>query len=202
MKQVLLKTIRVIVLLGITSCSSMIKEVYKVNQNHNFESLSNYADFFEKSNNISGDNLLYLDSTSHKRFLDEVVKQKLATYYGSFINDTIEVKKSDFLQENMGCMSRVLNEIKNSTTRDFFLQNDSLFIKNENFTKNVFIYLKSNKQFQFNKTSKKLTVFLLYSTQLGELFKKDFQILQKYAIDNKNDVKLYIISIDKCYNLK
>jgi len=202
MKKNLWKIIEVTILFLITSCGSVIKEVYDVNQNHIFESLDHYVKFFEKSNNIRGDNLLYLDSSSHKKFLDEVVRQNFATYYGSFINDTIEIKKSDFLQENMGCMSRVLDEIKNSSMQNNFLENKSLFVKNENFKKNVFLYLKDNKQFHFNDASQKITVFLIYSSQLGKLFKKDFQMLQKYATENKNGVELFIISIDECYNLK
>lgn len=204
MKKIILRNITFFIVLLATSCQPIIKQMYSVNKNLSFKSVAEYLDFFEKTNKIEGDNLLYLDSSSQYRFLNEVVSDKLATFYGTFLNDSIELIKSDFLQENMGCMSRVLNEIKNSSVKYDYVdtKDQSLFVKNYNFKKNVFWYLKDNKKFQFDNSSQKLSVFLIYSTQLGTLFKKDFLTLQKYADENRNQVKLFFISLDKCYNLK
>src|SRR5688572_12556085 len=95
------------------SCNPIIRQLYGVNKNLTFESSDQYIAFFEKSNKIGSDSLLFLDSANHYDFLNEIVSKKLATFYGTFINDSTELKKSSFLEENMGCMTRVLNEIKN-----------------------------------------------------------------------------------------
>jgi hypothetical protein len=188
----------------LSGCSSIIKETYNVNNNYHFESVADYLEYFNQTNGFKGDKILYPNSISYNKLITQVVNEKTAIYYGTFINDSTELIKSEFLKENISCMGRVLNEIKKNSQSSPFrgAAIDSLLQPDKDFSKLTLYYLADKKPFHIDNTQKKLNVFLLYGKNIGKLFKKNFNEILKYTDDNKDLLTLHFISVDICYNLK
>jgi hypothetical protein len=119
------------------------------------------------------------------------MKVEFSEYYGSFINDSVEIKKSDFLEQNKVCMGRVLKEIETNSGEI----NDSLLVKNFQFKQYRLFNAKTGEQLNLN-SNNKLKVFLIYSYSFGNYFNSLYKDLAVFSKRNHNKLYIYVISLD------
>ena len=186
----------VIVCLFCLSCSPIIKTMYGVNKNIKFKNTNDYTYYLSKNYHFNIENLYYAQNeTSYKELATDIINKHTDFFYGIFLNDTTQIKKSDFLIENESCRSRILKEInsmhKNNTPLN--TQNNTLFKKNS------FKNIVTDKPINLSANNRKKVV-LVFSYKLGTLKENDFKEIEKLLF--KNEYDLYIISLDRVHDFK
>ncbi len=188
------KIIFALVALAVFSCKAYLSKKYKFNQELHFANQEEYSDYLLKKN-IQPANVLYIDSSSFIPFISKISNEGMSIFYGSFINDSLEIKKSENLKENMSCIGRVLMQIKeDSKTADHL--NDSLLVKSD-FNQFSFRNFSDRSLFRMsNDNTGKVNIFLIYSYKLGNYFDEAFKEALDFESKNKDAVQIKIITID------
>lgn len=170
------------------SCTPIIKAIYRVDREVEFESIEEYRNSLEKKYRINPDRLYYTTKSDYHKFADALIYSKANYLYGVFVSDTIKILPSKFFLENQSCQGRVIKEIERQTDT---LVLDSLF-------KHVFFQnISTGDQLKIDNNGKKKVVLIFGHTQ-GLLRRKDFVEVQK-LMDSRQDCELYILSVDPVY---
>jgi hypothetical protein len=172
-------------------CNPIIKSVYHVNREFKFTSRTDYLAFLNKSYSLTPGQVVYFDSVSERLFITDAMQKSISEYYGSFINDSTEIKQSAFLEENASCIGRVLKEIEDNSGKI----DDSLLVKNTVFRNYKLLNAKTDQQLEVN-ADKKVKVFLLYSYRLGTYFNSFYKDVAALSKNNKDQLSIYVITVD------
>lgn len=83
--------------LFLLSCTQILKKSTKVNRPFSFISQSDYYDYLINKKGFPKEQILFLDSISYLRFGQAVLMvENPMIYIGSFLNDSISIKKRLF----------------------------------------------------------------------------------------------------------
>jgi len=186
--------------ISFSSCKFLVGKYYGTNERFNFESRKAYSDFLEKKKKFDLSDIIYPDSAYWFNFVDFISRNELSEFYGCLLNDSTELKKSNFLQENLTCMGRVLGEIQTNAIQ-YSSSDSSLIIKN-NFKNFLFREFLTNKKFELNHSEKPLKIILIYSYSFGRVFDKLYDSVYSFHMSHINETQLNIIALDNIFHLK
>lgn len=183
----------IVILLLFYSCKPLVKTVYGVNKEIKFKSLNEYRDYVSSKYHIDLTKFYYLDSNSYYDFINLVIQTKTDYFFGTFLNDSTEIKKSDYLTKNESCVGRVLKEINYSAK-----ENNPLKVKNESLKTHSFVNITTTAPLQFSNDNRNKIV-LIYSYKAGTINKNDFIQIQN-LVNSTTTHDLVILSIDNVFD--
>jgi hypothetical protein len=165
--------------------------MFHVNRKFTFTNRTDYLQFLNKSFALKPEQIVYLDSSSERRFFSQINTGEVSEYFGSFINDSVEIKKSAFLKENVACIGRILREIdaKSGSIAD------SLLGVNNTMKQFRLWNAKTDQQLDLN-SDRKVKVFLLYSYGFGTYFNSLYKDIAEVSKNKSDNLSVYIISLD------
>ncbi len=181
----------------IYGCSSILRSKYRFNQPFRFSTKMEYLNYLENKYSFSYAHVLYPDSLSQYAFFNNVMQARLSQYYGTFINDTLEVKKTKHLSENLTCIGRVLKEIEINSSKVGYINDVTT---NTVFRDYHFKVADNDSDFVFNPNGK-VKIFLLYAFAMGNYFDEFFKDVVVWAKNVPEKVEIFIISLDPIQKL-
>ena len=125
--------------LHLMSCDTFLKLTYGLNKKFKFKTKESYLNFLQNEKGIDIKGVIYPDSNSRSSFLHSIMRDSLSIYYGSLMNDSVELVKTSDLKENLSCMGKILSDIKNNTMT--LKRRDSSFFIKSNFKNYKFNFL-------------------------------------------------------------
>ena len=180
--------------ISLGSCQALMSKFYGANKIANFESPEEYFSYIEKKKKIPRSAILIPDSSTYNKFMDSIYFGNQLVLYATYLNDSTAIKFTPDLKENMGCLGRVLNELKTNIDSKESIP-DSLIIKSD-FNNFLFNEASTDEKYQINRSSKPLKVFLLYFYGSGKFFDKTFQEALDFAKSHQNEMDLKVIATD------
>ncbi len=172
----------------VNSCRSIITRAYGINKNIDFQHLNEYKDYAVRNYHIDTNKLYFIGRDNYNSFITEVSMSGADLFFGTFLNDSTEIKKSSSLTENQSCSGRVLSEITGNTVNIHAATQRNNLLKT-----NVLYNSTTNQPLSF--ANNKIKVVLLYSYKSGSIRKQDFQEIQQ-IIDKTTTHDLAIVAID------
>ena len=182
-------------------CSAYTIKKYHLENKFEYKDKKSFLVYLKNKNIFSESQYLYLDSGTYIKFIYEKVQQdSSAIYQGCYINDSVLINRSRFLNENASCGSRIEKEIASN----FLLKNfpDSILLKENKMSDYKIKYLINDEPFDINKNKKDVTLFFLYSSAFGTYYDNLFKKINKLHLSLKNSTQVYVICIDPIYHLK
>jgi|GEM_PF-6392490 len=192
MKQV---TLFAILALLFGSCKAFFGTVYGFNRNINFKSSDEYLSYVEKKRKIPRSSILIPDSTIYGEFLETVINEQMGILYGSFLNDSTRIKRSEELEENVTCMGRVLSDVRNNVVV-IGVVNDSL-VERYDFNQFTFRNAEDGSVYGMESSTKPVKLFLLYYYSGGNYFDKHYKAIFDFANDHKDQIDVKVIVTDR-----
>lgn len=182
-------------------CSAYTIKKYHLENKFEYKDKKSFLVYLKNKNIFSESQYLYLDSSTYIKFIYEKVQQdSSAIYQGCYINDSVLINRSRFLNENTSCGSRIEKEIASN----FLLKNfpDSILLKENKMSDYKIKYLINDEPFDINKNKKDVTLFFLYSSVFGTYYDNLFKKINKLHLSLENSTQVYVICIDPVYHLK
>ena len=182
-------------------CSAYTIKKYHLENKFEYKDKKSFLVYLKNKNIFSESQYLYLDSGTYIKFIYEKVQQdSSAIYQGCYINDSVLINRSRFLNENTSCGSRIEKEIASN----FLLKNfpDSILLKENKMSDYKIKYLINDEPFDINKNKKDVTLFFLYSSVFGTYYDNLFKKINKLHLSLENSTQVYVICIDPIYHLK
>ena len=176
-----------------TSCNSGEKLIFGANKDKKFSSIKEYRAYMKAMYSFDQKQFYYADQKNYDSLLYYVAGNKIDYLLGIFENDSIEYKKSLFLDDNESCIGRIVNEIEVISK-----SGKSEKIRNDFFHNNRFINLE-NQQILDMQSSKTKKVILVVSYKLGRIHKNDFTKIEE-IVNQQMDYELIVLSLDKVFN--
>ena len=186
---------------GLLSCTAFLKQKYGLERKFRFQSRNDFIQCIEKEKTLPLNHILYIDSLSAEDFFrDNLQQSNSLLFLGMYLNDSIQIKKSDYFLENPECIGRIENEVILNLFRNEFP--DSLKVKTKNISAYVLHFLKDDSSYVFSNSTKKMKLFLIHSFSMGRyydsLYNRLFQLERKYS----DVLEICIINIDPVQQLK
>jgi hypothetical protein len=179
----------------------MLKKATKMDRKFSFKTLSEYYDYLINKKKFQPNQILFIDSISYAKFGQQVLMvENPMIYIGSFLNDSVSIKKSDFLKDNQACIGRMKGEIENNLGMTNYP--DSMVETKINLANYNFFFLHDKNKFSLLNSKKSLKVFLLYYYPLGTYYDKLYKEIEDACLKNIEKTELYIICVDPVYMLK
>jgi hypothetical protein len=191
-------TISCLISLFLVSCKALLLKKYKFNQEFKFQTKDEYLNYLQIKKKFNMSHVLYVDSNSNNNFANYIMDLHIAEYYGTLINDSTELKKSEKLQENLSCMGRVLTDINQNILK---LSDTSLYIKND-FKKFQFRYVNSGELFRYDDSGIPLKIVLLYGYAFGTYYNDFYKAMNNFSAEHSKEAEVYIVALDYSYHFK
>lgn len=183
------------------SCTPILKKATKVNREFSFSTQSDYYNYLVNKRGFPKEQILFLDSGSYINFGKKVlIEESPMVYFGSFLNDSISLKKSNYLKNNQACIGRMKGEIEKNLSIVFYA--DSIIESKINLANFNFYFLNDKKKFGNVNNKKRIKIFLLYYYPFGTLYDKLYKEIEETYLNNIEKMDLYIICVDPVYALK
>ena len=170
--------------------------MYGTNKELNFRSRKAYTSWVHEKYRIDSTRLFYIAKNSYSNFIHLVVESKLDYFYGIFENDSIVLRKSNYLEKNESCIRRVLGEINTISKNN---SNKVLQLKDTTFKSLTFYNIVSDIQLKMQNDNRK-KIILIFSYKAGTITRNDFEQIQT-AVEQIQGYDLLIISLDNLYDL-
>lgn len=184
-------------LIPMLSCSYFLAKKYRTNQPFTFTTKQAYLHYLQQEKHFEVNNVLYLDSVTYPLIFN-VISKGYPVYYGSFINDSIEIKKSAALMINEECVGRMSQEIrKNVAQKEGF---DSSLRLSSNINRFGLCHAINNHRLYIN-DNKRVKVFMLYGFAQGRIYDNLYKEVYQAYYETNRSFDLYIILIDRLYQL-
>jgi len=177
----------------ISSCKSVMSKMYGLNKPMNFTTKEEYIDYVENKRKIKRSDILLVDSADFGSLWSKALKTKAGYYLGTYINDSVSVRRTDFLKENTTCLARVLDNISLGMKSRESL--DSL-TEPDNFNEFQFYECSSGEKYSMSNSEKPIKIFLLYQFSSGRLFDTSFREIFDFAEQNRYKVEVKVIPMD------
>jgi hypothetical protein len=175
-----------------SSCKIIIEKKYGMNKPFKFKERKEYIEYLN-AKGFPSSNVLFVNDSSSYEFYRLLSDSQLGAYFGSLLNDSTEIRKTDELKENLSCAGRIIKDIDLNARRMEF---DSSFLVQSNFKTFSFKRLDNNEKFFMNSTNQKLKIIMLYGFSLGTLYDPLYREIINFYEQNKDKTELYIISLD------
>ena len=192
------RNLLIVLIFCTVSCKSFLAIKYKTNQPFTFKTKQAYIDYLEKKKHFEKDHLVFLDATTYNRIFD-VLSNSYPVYYGSFINDSTEIKKSNHLMINEECMGRMDGEIKKNIAQENHF--DTMLITSTNLNRFHLLKAITNAPLNINGNDHRLKVFMFYGFAQGSVYDELYKEVYKTYYETNRGFDLYIMLIDPLYNL-
>ncbi len=184
----------------LSACHFMAQYKYHIGKEMSFKTKKDYLSYIEKKRIISAQHILYLDLISLEDFYSDKIKNDNSlVYQGSYLNDSVCIKKSFSLEENKSCSGRMVHEIKENLLKQQYP--DSVLCKTKKLSSYKLYYLHNNESFVIEHNNKKLKVFLLYSYRLGSYYNRFYKQMLQLQTLNSSLIDIYLICIDRIPNI-
>lgn len=179
---------------GLLGCRYFSEKKYRIGQNFYFNHKYDFINYLKKKKSLPIQQYLYVDSVDYSRFVfNQLQQNKSGVYIGAFLNDSMEIKKSMLLRNNVFCSGRIENEIM--TIASMKKHPDSILQITHEISNYSLRFLESGAAFDINKNKEKITFIMVYSYGMGNYYDKLFQ--------NVSSLKnVYVICTDPVYKLK
>lgn len=171
-------------------CNSGEKLIFGANKDKTFSSLSEYKSFMRDKYGINSKQFYQADEKSYNSLLYYIAGNKIDYLLGIFENDSIEYKKSIFLEDNESCVGRITNEIEAISKLGGTEKKRNIF-----FQQNRFINFEDQKKLDWH-NSQTIKVVLVVSYKLGRIHKNDFIKIEE-IVRHHTGFELIILSLDK-----
>lgn len=182
------------------SCRYYAVMKYHLNNSYDFKTKSKYLDAFNKKNIGESFNLLYIDSADYLRFyIHELSNDSTLAYLGCFLNDSIAIRKSEFLSDNTSCSGRIQNEIK--TNLKMNIDSIKYNCKKAVISDYKFREVATGNIVNFN-SEDEIKIILIYTTGFGSYYDDLYKWINNSKNESNSKSKVYFISIDPVYQLK
>jgi hypothetical protein len=186
-----------------SSCYIISKSKYKLDRDFNFKNKEEYVKFLKKEKAFPIEKVLYLDASSYNEYLMELTRnnqESAIIYRGTYLNDSVQIKHNEFLQENESCYGRIEDQIQSN----ILLRKvpDSLLIKEKKLSQFKLLHLNNNEPFDMSREINQYNVFLGSIHKAGTYYRSFYK--RMIALQKKNSfvMNLYIILLDPVYKLK
>lgn len=183
------------------SCTTILKKSFKVNRKFSFNSKSGYYNYLVNKKGFPKEQILFLDSISYINFGQKALMvENPMIYFGSFLNDSVSIKKSPFLKDNQACIGRMKSEIEKNLSMAVYA--DSAVELKMNLSEFNLCYLYDKSKFSTVNNKKRLKIFLIYYYSFGTFYDTLYKEIEEICLNNIEKTDLYIISVDPVYALK
>ncbi|MEP6674594.1 MAG: hypothetical protein ABJA78_05550 [Ferruginibacter sp.] len=186
------------IVFSLASCKNYLAAKYKINQPFTFKTKHEYLDYLQQKKHFEKDKILYVDASTYSKLFN-AISNGYAVYYGSFLNDSTEIKKSAQLMINEACMGRMDAEIKKNIPR----QNgfDSLLTRSENIRQFKLLHAIDNSPLNINGNDGRLKVFMSFGFAQGAVYDELYKEVYKTYTDSNQSFDVYIMLIDPLYQM-
>lgn len=175
-------------LLLMTSCARILPAVYGLNNHKTFASKADYTKYITQATRVHNDHVLYVHKSDFHKLMSDISTRNVDYYYGTFINDSMQVEMSGYFKDNQSCGGRIIAELKQSSEKTKYIANSTL--------KEIRLYrMDDNSEFVFPNSNKRV-IFLIHSYKMGSVHKKDYKHIAQYITSVDDLAELYVISID------
>ncbi|MCP9753030.1 hypothetical protein EGI32_18925 [Ferruginibacter sp. HRS2-29] len=182
------------VLVIFSGCIKMAVKKYKLGRQFGDIKKEEYLRQISIENAVDPSLFLYPDSASYIPFGSS---SSINLYYGCFINDSVSIKKSDFLLDNQSCIGRINKEIENiiiSRQIDSFAKDTGINLSRLNFLR-----LADDQKVKLVNGEKKLSIILIYMYAFGTYYKGLYKEITDVCKKYEQYCDLHIISMDPIY---
>jgi hypothetical protein len=188
-----------ILIFFLSSCKWVVEKKFHMNQKFRFKSVVEYQNHLLKKG-FDTSSVLFLPANKYNDFaLDYFFGQTASPYIATFINDSIKIKKSEVLSENLGCMGRILKDVNNQVQDSTESQFEAV---KKQFSSYSFQQFGSNSDWTMSLSKKRFKIILVYSYSFGTYYNDTYKELLLFQRQNEADVDVFIISIDNLNTLK
>ena len=195
---------RIIVLatlyLIIVSCSYFANKKYHIGQPFNFREKSDFINHLQSKKIFDLSQCLYLDSICYFKFVYNQLNNPSVIVLGSFLNDSISIRQSQYYTTNSSCAGRIENEILNNLSLLSFP--DSVLDKKSRLSDYNFKKLSTKEDFHLDAEANKVNIFVLYSYSYGNYYDKLYQNIQSLITHYSYTAKIFVVCTDPVYRLK
>jgi hypothetical protein len=180
------------------SCLKIAEKKYGLNRHYTYKKQQDYLDQITRENGLNASQLVYLDSASYSNLIfTNYSSFSLTPYLGSYFNDSVSVKKTDFLLDNEACVGRIEQETENilvSNRTDTFARDTLINLARLNFFR-----LSDDRIIRLFDKDKKATIIMMYVYQFGSYYKNLFKAMEALRLKYEKDVNVYILTMDPIY---
>ena len=182
-----------------SSCKILFKKAYHMGAHMNYKTKSAYISYLKRKH-FPIDKIVFLDSVTYLKFAEFIAKDASNVYYGAFVNDSTQLKKSAYIYNNQSCSGRMNNEIDSILKLSVFP--DLALVYNPVFIKYPLHYLNNNKLLQGIISNKKILICLFYSYTQGTYYNKLYREIFAAVKEHENWADLLIITLDNVSYIK
>lgn len=186
-----------------SSCYIVAKNKYKLDRDFKFKDKQEYIKLLKKEKAFPIEKVLYLDSSSYFEYLMQLMgnnQESAIIYRGTYLNDSVQIKHNEFLQENESCYGRIEDQIQSN----ILLRKvpDSLLIKGKKISQFKLLHLNNDEPFDMSREVNQYNVFLGSIHKTGTYYRDFYK--RMIALQKKNSfvMNLYIILLDPVHELK
>jgi len=199
MKKILTAAI-IFIAFALISCKWYTINRFQINKPFSFKQKSDFIKHINKKKLFKINQVLFIDKESYAKFISEKLTQDSTVFYvGTYFNDSIIVKRSQYLHENTSCFGRIEQEIKNNCSRIDFNENELMHVSK--MSGYNLKYLSDNKTFDINADKKANKIFLTYSTHFGKWYDGLYKKINNIQKQNKQNASVYVVCLDPIYKL-
>lgn len=186
--------------LFIVSCNYYAYKKYHIGQPFVFKEKSAFINHLQSKKTFDLSQCIYLDSISYFKFVINQLNNPSVIVLGSFLNDSISIRQSQYYTTNSSCAGRIENEILKNLS--FLSFPDSVLDKKSRLSDYDFKKLSTKEDFHLDAEANKVNIFVLYSYSYGNYYDKLYQNIQSLITHYSNTAKIFVVCTDPIYRLK
>lgn len=180
------------------SCKYYAFKTYKIDRKCPFKNKKDYVFFIQKDPVLHDCNMLVLnDSSFSSFFLDFLQNKSSIVFIGAYINDSIKIKKSYYLNQQPNCSERIIDDIKKMSVNMSIP--DSLLIKTEKINSYIYSQIHKSDAPYSNLQEPKIKIYLSYSYAYGNYYYALYKKINEICRQSHYSISLYLISLDPFY---
>lgn len=181
-----------------TACKMYTYKKYHIEKPTSLKTRADYVKHMSSRNLFPLNQVLFIDSASYISFITEKVQQDSSVVYvGSYLNDSIVIKRTDLLNENTSCSSRMLNEIRHNISMKTLP--DSILITEKKLSSYKLYHLSDGRPFRFNDNGK-IHIILNYTSLIGTYYDDFYKRVMEIQQENSTSTEVYVIILDFLVN--
>lgn len=174
-------------------CKSWVGKKYEFNRPFNY---AGKHDFLNKlhQRNIDSNFLFVTNHSSFTPLINWLGHNNPPIYIGTFINDSVMLKRSDFLKDNQSCMGRLEQEI--SQHLQLLQTNTPAALDTMTLFNNIRLYQLSSGKQRSSLYTGKPTVVMFYLDAIGTYYDDLFKDIRKVSQQFQGEVDFLFLCCD------
>jgi hypothetical protein len=182
-------------------CKLIAKTTFHTGRPFIFKTKQGYEQHLENKKVLSSFEQLYVDSIFYVNFLSSIsAPDGSLVYQGCYLNDSVVIKTSNTFNQKKYCPGLIFTEINNLINKNILF--DSTKPADLILSHFMFRDLKEGRIFPVDHSSQKLKIVLTYSYAFGKYYDQLFAEIKSLLQKNKQQLDVFLISIDPVYQLR